>query len=68
MGGDTHEGVLIGRGGSGEQRSGGDSEVECDRVELNVLATHGTQLRRYVDSAYKRGLGCVRREEVDAMR
>ena len=51
MGGDTHEGVLIGRGGSGERRSGGESEVECDRFELNELAAHGTQLRRYVDSA-----------------
>ena len=45
------EGVLSGRGGSGERRSGDESEVEYDRVELNVLAAHGTQLRRYVDSA-----------------
>ena len=51
VGGDTHEGVLSGRGGSGEWRSGGESEVECDRIELNDLAAHGTQLRRYVDSA-----------------
>ena len=51
MGEDTHEGVLSGRGGSGERRSDGESEVECDRFELNELAAHGTQLRRYVDSA-----------------
>ena len=51
MGGGTREGVLSGRGGSGEQRSSGESGVECDRVELSVLAAHGTQLRRYVDSA-----------------
>ena len=51
MGGGTREGVLSGHGDSGEQRSSGESEVECDRIEMNLLATHGTQLRRYVDSA-----------------
>ena len=51
VGEDTREGVLSERGGSGERRSSSDSEVGCDRVGLNVLAAHGTQLRRYVDSA-----------------
>ena len=51
MGEDTHEGVLSGRGGSGERRSSSESEVDFDRVESKILAAHGTQLRRYVDSA-----------------
>ena len=51
VGGGTREGVLSGRGGSVERRSSSECEVGCDRVGLNVLAAHGTQLRRYVDSA-----------------
>ena len=47
----TREGVLNMRGGSGERRSSSESEVDFDRVESKMLAAHGTQLRRYVDSA-----------------